>query len=109
MSQAPHCLGTKKSRSAALKIHSLRTHAFTTVHARLCARDRIRELTSRRRLLLSVKWIVEDINRLLRGWAAYFRYGNSARHFDKIMGYARTRLAIVIGKRHRRSRAFAGR
>jgi RNA-directed DNA polymerase len=70
------------------------------------ARDRLRELTARRRLLLSVKWIVEDINRFLRGWAAYFRYGNSARHFDEIMGYARMRLAIVISRRHRRSRAF---
>ena len=70
------------------------------------ARDRIRDLTARRRLLLSVNWIVEDVNRFLRGWAAYFRYGNSARHFDKIMGYARMRLAIVIAKRHRRSRGF---
>ena len=67
------------------------------------ARDRIRELTARRRLL-SVEWIVEGVNRFLRGWAAYFRYGNSARHFDKIMGYARMRLAIVIARRHRRSR-----
>jgi group II intron reverse transcriptase/maturase len=70
------------------------------------ARDRIRELTDRRRLLLSVKWIVEDINMFLRGWAAYFKYGNSARHFDKIMGYARMRLAGIIAKRHRRSRGF---
>jgi RNA-directed DNA polymerase len=69
-------------------------------------RDRIRELTDRRRLLLSVEWIVQDINRVLRGWAAYFRYGNSARHFDKIMGYARMRVAGVIAKRHRRSRGF---
>ncbi len=70
------------------------------------ARDRIRELSDRRQLLLSVKWIVQDINRFLRGWAAYFRYGNSARHFDKIMGYARMRIVIIIAKRHRRSRAF---
>ncbi len=70
------------------------------------ARDRIRELTDRRRLLLSVEWIVQDINRFLRGWAAYFRYGNSARYFGKIMGYARMRLTGVIAKRHRRSRAF---
>jgi RNA-directed DNA polymerase len=69
-------------------------------------RDRIRSLTDRRRLLLSVGWIVEDINRVLRGWAAYFRYGNSARHFDKIMGYARMRVAGLIAKRHRRPRGF---
>ena len=51
-------------------------------------RDRIRELTDRRRLLLAVESIVEDINRVLRGWAGYFRFGNSARHFDKIRNYA---------------------
>jgi RNA-directed DNA polymerase len=70
------------------------------------ARDRIRELTMRSRLLLPVEWIVEDVNAFLRGWANYFRYGNSAQHFDKIRGYAKMRLAMVISKRHRRSRGF---
>ncbi|QDN74649.1 hypothetical protein FNV64_01980 [Streptomyces sp. S1A1-7] len=42
------------------------------------ARDRIRELTERRRMLRPVKVIVEDVNAFLRGWAAYFRFGNSA-------------------------------
>lgn len=70
------------------------------------ARDRIRELTERRRALLRVEVIVEDLNRFLRGWAAFFRYGNSARHFDKIIGYARMRLAGFLAKKHRRSRGF---
>jgi group II intron reverse transcriptase/maturase len=70
------------------------------------ARDRIRELTDRSKLLLPVEVIVANVNRFARGWAAYFRYGNSARHFDKIRGYLRMRLALVISKRHRRSRAF---
>ena len=70
------------------------------------ARDRIRELTARRRLLLSVKWIVEDVNRFLGGWAAYFRYGNSAARFEKIRSYARMRLALFLSKRNRRSRGF---
>jgi group II intron reverse transcriptase/maturase len=70
------------------------------------ARDRIRQLTDRRRLLLKVEWIVQDINQFLRGWAGYFKYGNSARHFGKIRDYAKMRLAIVIAKRHKRSRAF---
>ena len=42
------------------------------------ARDRIRDLTGRRRLLLWPELIAEDLNRFLRGWAAYFRYGHSA-------------------------------
>ena len=70
------------------------------------ARDQLRELTRRSRLLLPVKWIVEDMNRFLRGWAAYFRFGNSAARFEKIRNYARMRLALFISKRHRRSRRF---
>ena len=52
------------------------------------ARDRIREITDRRRLLVPVEEVVQDLNRFLRGWAGYFRYGNSARSFDKINHYA---------------------
>lgn len=70
------------------------------------ARDRIRELTVRSRLLVPVEIIVGEVNLFLRGWAAYFRFGNSARHFDKIRNYGVMRLAGVIAKRHRRPRAF---
>lgn len=70
------------------------------------ARDRIRALTERRRLWLPVEEIVRDVNRVLRGWAEYFRYGNSARHLDKIRNYALERLALVVAKRHDRSRAL---
>jgi group II intron reverse transcriptase/maturase len=42
------------------------------------ARDRIRELTARERLLLPVEEVVQDVNRFLRGWAGYFRYGSEA-------------------------------
>jgi RNA-directed DNA polymerase len=69
-------------------------------------RDRVRELTARRRLLMLVEVIVADVNRVLRGWANYFRYGNSAHHFDKVREYALERLALVVAKRHHRSRAF---
>jgi RNA-directed DNA polymerase len=70
------------------------------------ARDRIRELTRRSRLLLAPEWIVEDLNRFLGGWAAYFRFGNSTARFEKIRSYSRMRTALFISKRHRRSRAF---
>ena len=70
------------------------------------ARDRVRDLTRRSRLRLPVEWIVADLNGFLGGWAAYFRFGNSAARFEKIRNYARMRLALVISKRHRRSRDF---
>ena len=70
------------------------------------ARDRIRELTARERLLLPVEDVVQELNRFLRGWAGYFRYGNSARHFDQIKHHAHDRLALVVAKRHQRSRGY---
>jgi RNA-directed DNA polymerase len=70
------------------------------------ARDRIREFTVRSRLLRGVEAVVQDINMFLRGWAAYFRYGHSTIRFDKIREYAKHRLAIFIGKRHKRGRRF---
>ena len=70
------------------------------------ARDRVRELTRRSRLLLPVEVIVDEVNRFLRGWAAYFRYGNSAVSFEKIMHHVWTRVALVIAKRHKRSRGY---
>jgi len=70
------------------------------------ARDRIRELTVRSRLRLSVETVVGDINMFLHGWAGYYRYGHSTVRFDKIRNYALERLAIFIGKRHKRGRGF---
>jgi group II intron reverse transcriptase/maturase len=70
------------------------------------ARDRIRELTARSRLLLPPEVVVQDINMFLRGWVAYFRYGHSADRFAKIRHYATLRLAIFVGKRHKRGRRF---
>jgi group II intron reverse transcriptase/maturase len=70
------------------------------------ARDRIRELTARSRLLLPPEAVVQDINMFLRGWVAYFRYGHSTACLAKIRDYATLRLAIFVGKRHKRGRRF---
>ena len=70
------------------------------------ARDRIREITDRRWLLRPVEDTVQELNQFLRGWAGYFRYGNSAHHFDTITDYAADRLAGHVAKRHKRPRAY---
>ncbi len=49
---------------------------------------------------------MQDVNRFLRGWAGYFRYGNSTRMFDKIHTYAVDRLAPFVSKRHKQRRAY---
>lgn len=70
------------------------------------ARDRVRELTGRDRLRWPVEQIVGDLNRFLRGWAGYFRYGNSTVQFDTIARHADTRLALLVAKRHQQHRRF---
>lgn len=70
------------------------------------ARDRIRFITMRARLAAPVEQVVQEVNMFLRGWAGYFRYGNSARSFDKIRRYALMRLAVFLAKRHQRGRAW---
>jgi group II intron reverse transcriptase/maturase len=73
------------------------------------ARDRVREMTARERLRLPVEDVVQDLNGYLRGWAGYFRYGNSARHFNLIQYHAYDRLTLFMGKRHQRTRAYGRR
>jgi group II intron reverse transcriptase/maturase len=70
------------------------------------ARDRIRSITARSRLLVPVEQLVDELNLFLRGWAGYFRYGNSALLLGQIRNYALRRLALWLSKRGNRRRAW---
>ncbi|MFD0502086.1 group II intron maturase-specific domain-containing protein [Streptomyces chiangmaiensis] len=70
------------------------------------ARDRIREITDRSRLLLPVEVVVAELNRFLTGWAGYFRFGNSADRFAVIREFTRMRMVLFVAKKHKRSRGF---
>jgi group II intron reverse transcriptase/maturase len=73
------------------------------------ARNRIRELTVRKRALLPVEEVVHDVNDFLRGWANYYRYGNSRLAFTKIRTYALQRLVLFMAYRYTAQRGMAGR
>jgi RNA-directed DNA polymerase len=63
-------------------------------------RAKIREATDRRYVGYPVAWVVANLNRVLRGWGAYFRHGNSARKFAMIDSYVHERLAIFASIKH---------
>jgi len=63
-------------------------------------RGKIRARTDRRYAGLPLEWAVEDLNRVLRGWGNYFRYGNSGQKFDQIDGYVNERLALLASAKH---------
>jgi group II intron reverse transcriptase/maturase len=63
-------------------------------------RAKIREATDRRFVGYPVDWVVVRLNRVLRGWGAYFRHGNSARKFAHVDSYVHQRLAIFASVKH---------
>jgi RNA-directed DNA polymerase len=63
-------------------------------------RGKIRKRTDRRYARLPLEQVVADLNPVLRGWGAYFRYGNSAAKFGQIDGYVNARLAILASAKH---------
>jgi RNA-directed DNA polymerase len=67
-------------------------------------RERIQAITApRARLVEPVQNLVAELNLVLRGWAAYFRAGNSGRHFSRVDSYVSERLALFLSKKVRRS------
>jgi RNA-directed DNA polymerase len=64
------------------------------------ARDRIRVLTPLERIGLPAIMVVEEVNRFLRGWGAYFRHGNSTRQFKQLDQFVFDRLARFIARKH---------
>jgi group II intron reverse transcriptase/maturase len=63
-------------------------------------RDKIRAATASSKTERPVSAVVADLNPVLRGWAAYFRNGNSARKFNAIDGYVHERLATFASRKH---------
>jgi RNA-directed DNA polymerase len=69
-------------------------------------RDRIKAITApRRRLPEPIEPMVSEVNRVVRGWGAYFRVGNAARKFQAVDHYVRKRLARFLAKKAGRDRA----
>jgi RNA-directed DNA polymerase len=61
---------------------------------------KVKERTPRRYASLELRYVVEYLNPMLRGWGAYFRVGNSAHKFATIDSYVHERLAILASVKH---------
>jgi group II intron reverse transcriptase/maturase len=61
-------------------------------------RERIRELTDRRRRAgtKDVREVIRDLNPVLRGWGNYFRTGNASIKFQQIDWYVSSRLGRLM-------------
>ncbi|MGH8997265.1 MAG: reverse transcriptase domain-containing protein [Acidimicrobiales bacterium] len=63
-------------------------------------RAKVKDRTPRGYAGRDLRMVVEDLNPALRGWGAYFRYGNSSQKFDAIDCYVHQRLAKLASVKH---------
>jgi RNA-directed DNA polymerase len=67
--------------------------------AMAAARQRIRDLTPMERVGLPAIMVVQEINRFLKGWGAYFRYGNSTQQFKALDHFVFERVARFLSRK----------
>lgn len=99
-----HRLATARTRKGVRIEFLARYPAPEAMHR---ARQRVREITARRRLRVPVEQTVQELNLFLRGWSNYFRYGNSNQAFHQLMVHTYDRLGRFAAKRRKRGRAYA--
>ena len=63
-------------------------------------RAKIRDRTSRHLASRELRHVVAELNAVLRGWGAYFRYGNSNRKFALIDSYVHLRLSKLASVKY---------
>jgi RNA-directed DNA polymerase len=63
-------------------------------------KDKVRQRTTRSRASLPLGWVVEDLNPVLRGWATYYRVGNSSRKFGIIDSYVHMRMSKLASVKY---------
>jgi group II intron reverse transcriptase/maturase len=63
------------------------------------ARQRVKELTPRRRCHEDLRTVIAGLNPVLRGWGNYFRTGNAAAKFNQLDSYVWSRLRALRIKR----------
>ena len=63
-------------------------------------RAKIRERTAPSRVGCDLRWVVEDLNPVLKGWGAYFRQGNSTAKFGAVDNYVHERMARLASRKH---------
>jgi group II intron reverse transcriptase/maturase len=66
---------------------------WPTPRAMASIRAKVRERTQRRFAPSELAVVIDHLNPVLRGWGAYFRYGNSSQKFAAVDSYVHQRMA----------------
>ena len=64
-------------------------------------KDRITTLTTRRRTIMPIEWVVNEVNATVRGWVGYFHYRNCSNTMGHIRNHVEQRLITHLRKRYK--------
>ena len=73
---------------------------YPSKDALAAVKHKIKRLTGRGTTSLRLGDVLRQVNPILRGWAAYFRYGASKRTFSYLGYYAWWRMILWIRRKH---------
>jgi RNA-directed DNA polymerase len=78
-------------------------NVFPSAKSMARAHDRVRELTGPRRCFVSIRAVIDDINRWTKGWSGYFRYGYPRHRFRNLNSFMLLRLTRHLQRRSQRA------
>jgi group II intron reverse transcriptase/maturase len=85
-------LGFHFHKLKAKKTNKLLPYAWPGQKAMKAVREKIRDITTRKRLSNPLEEVVKYLNLVIRGWRNYFRIGHSTRQLQALDRYVRQRL-----------------
>lgn len=71
-------------------------------------KDRVTELTQRKRTLLPLPTLIGQVNETVHGWVGYFHHGNCAKTLLHLRGHVEQRVRTHLCKRHKIRKRAAG-
>lgn len=75
-------------------------HKWPSARAMASIRAKVRVRTAPSRVGWDLRFVVDDLNPVLRGWGAYFRQGNSSAKFGAVDAYVHERMARLASRKH---------
>jgi hypothetical protein len=64
-------------------------------------KTKVKMLTHRRRSPVPLTWLIAELNDVIRGWAAYFHYGNSSNVMGKVRWFTEERVRKHLRVRYK--------
>ena len=103
-------LGFHFHKMKSKKTKKLLPYMWPSQKAMKVVREKIRQITTRKRLSNPLEEVIKYLNRVIRGWRNYFGIGNSSRQLQRLDYYIEHRIRRWVssskGKRNWSERAF---